>query len=236
MIYFTGDTHGDINGFRERMRRNPLTESDTLIVLGDFGFSWDVPTENRWMRDERPYRVLFIDGNHENYTRMNRMKTEEMYGDSVGVFGGNTYRLFTGHMYTIEGKKLFVFGGASSIDKDYRTAPGMVSLWGKTWWEEEVPSYGKLDYALETVRRNQWRFDCFLSHTTTPERKMRMFPSLSPGFFDPVESMIRALEEEITKNGGGWKHSFFGHFHVDADDGRYHCLMNRVIGLDAVGG
>lgn len=236
MIYFTGDTHGDIKAFRERMRRNPLTGNDTLIILGDFGFSWDVPTENSWLRESRSYRTLFIDGNHENYTRMRRLGTEEMYGDTVGVFGANTYRLLTGHMYTVEGRKLFVFGGASSIDKDWRTDPERVALWGKTWWKEEVPSYETLDYTLETVRRNQWKFDFFLSHTTTPERKMRMFPCLSSGFFDPVESMIRALEEEIESNGGEWKQSFFGHFHEDADDGRYHCLMNRVIGLDAVGG
>jgi predicted phosphodiesterase len=236
MIYFTGDTHGDIKAFRERMRRNPLSGNDTLIILGDFGFSWDVPTENSWLRESRPYRTLFVDGNHENYTRMRRMGTEEMYGDTVGVFGANTYRLLTGHMYTVEGRKLFVYGGASSIDKDWRTDPERVAMWGKTWWKEEVPSYETLDYALETLRENQWKFDFFLSHTTTPERKMRMFPCLSSGFFDPVESMIRALEEEIESNGGEWKQSFFGHFHEDADDGRYHCLMNRVIGLDAVGG
>ncbi len=232
MIYLTGDTHGDIKDFRERMKRNPLTEEDTLIILGDFGFSWNESVEKIWLDEKRPYRVLFIDGNHENYTRMRQLKTREMYGDTVSVFGGNTYRLLTGHMYTIEGRRFFVFGGASSIDKAWRTDPEMVALWGKTWWKEEVPSGETLDYAFETLRCNDYSFDYFLSHTTTPEMKMKMFPHLSAAFFDPVESMIRALEEEITSSGGGWRESFFGHFHEDADYADCHCLMHRVLGLD----
>ncbi len=235
MIYLTGDTHGDIKGFNERMKKARLSEDDILIVLGDFGFSWDGETRNAWLRERRPYRVLFVDGNHENYTWMKNMETVDMYGDSVAVFGGNTYRLLTGHMYTIEGKRFFVFGGASSIDKDYRTDPAVTALWGKSWWKEEVPSYERLDEAFDTLRRNGWKFDYFLSHTTSPGEKRRMFTRLSLSFFDPVESMIRALEEEIENKGGGWKESFFGHFHEDADDGKYHCLMNRAVALEETG-
>ncbi len=236
MIYLTGDTHGDIKLFRERMKKASLTEEDILIVLGDFGFSWDEETRSLWLGENRPYRVLFVDGNHENYTWMNKMKREEMYGDSCGVFGGNTYRLLTGRMYTIEGKRFFVFGGASSIDKDYRTDPAVTALWGKSWWEEEVPSYETLDEAFGVLEEYGWRFDYFLSHTTTPGVKRRMLKSLKLSFFDPVESMIRALEEEIENNRGGWKESYFGHFHEDADDGRYHALMNRVLPLEETGG
>ena len=37
MIYITGDTHGDINRFFDGGALTKLTESDTLIVCGDFG-------------------------------------------------------------------------------------------------------------------------------------------------------------------------------------------------------
>lgn len=37
MVYVTGDTHGDINFFKNPKLKK-LTEEDTLIVCGDFGF------------------------------------------------------------------------------------------------------------------------------------------------------------------------------------------------------
>ncbi len=235
MIYLTGDTHGDIRSFKERMKDKLLTPDDILIVLGDFGFSWNEEERRTWLEEKRPYRVLFVDGNHENYTWMKTMKSQEMYGDRVCVFGNNTYRLLTGHMYTIDKSRFFVYGGASSIDRDYRTAPDVEALWGKSWWKEEVPSYETLDEAFEVLKRNRWKFDYFLSHTTTPNEKRRIFDGPFISFFDPVEFMIKSLEEETVKNGGGWKQSFFGHFHIDVDDGKYHCLMNRVASLSSFG-
>ena len=228
MVYFTGDTHGDIASFMKRIRKYPLTSSDTLIVAGDFGFSWDISVTNSWMRLEKPCRVLFCDGNHENYTRMRKMETTSLYGDIVGVFGNDTYRLLTGHMYTIEGEKLFVFGGASSIDKDMRTDPGMVALYGKTWWEEEVPSYKTMDEALGTLERNNWTFSWFLTHTTRPEIKEEILDS-TIAFFDPVESMLRAIDEEIEKHDGSYKAWYFGHFHKDYVSNHRYCLYNDIV-------
>ena len=37
MVYLTGDTHGDIDGFRDGRLRG-LSRRDTVVVLGDFGF------------------------------------------------------------------------------------------------------------------------------------------------------------------------------------------------------
>ena len=39
MVYLTGDTHGDIQRFKQGKLRW-LGKKDTVVVLGDFGFVW----------------------------------------------------------------------------------------------------------------------------------------------------------------------------------------------------
>ena len=41
MVFITGDTHGDMVEFTQRMRPFRLSEGDVLIITGDFGFDWD---------------------------------------------------------------------------------------------------------------------------------------------------------------------------------------------------
>lgn len=58
MIYLTGDTHGDLERFKDRALKR-LRREDTLIVCGDFGFLWDdSPAERRpgppWKRKSTP--------------------------------------------------------------------------------------------------------------------------------------------------------------------------------------
>ena len=74
MIYITGDTHGDINRFFDVSALDTkLTENDTLIICGDFGFVWfDESNPVGFNQDNdkldrlshKPYTILFIDGNH----------------------------------------------------------------------------------------------------------------------------------------------------------------------------
>ena len=40
MVYLTGDTHGELDRFKERELRR-AGKDDIVIVLGDFGFVWD---------------------------------------------------------------------------------------------------------------------------------------------------------------------------------------------------
>ena len=42
MIYITGDTHGEYDHFLNRVYRDHVTEKDTVIVCGDFGFVNDL--------------------------------------------------------------------------------------------------------------------------------------------------------------------------------------------------
>ena len=47
MIYVTGDIHANLD--RERLDFfKSLKEDDVMIVLGDFGFSWNEQLQNSW--------------------------------------------------------------------------------------------------------------------------------------------------------------------------------------------
>lgn len=228
MIYVTGDTHGDMEEFEVRMFDHRLNEDDTLIICGDFGFDWNDSMIKEWREHPRKFTTLFCDGNHENYDVLNSLPLVEKFGDVVGDFGNNTYRLLTGHMYTIEDKRFFVFGGAASIDKAWRIEEENIERYGKLWWEEEVPTDKELALAEQTLEDNNYEFDYFISHTCRVELKEMILGQYNSGFFDPTEVMIQNLEILIRDHGKNWKDSYFGHFHMDENYGRYHCLYDNV--------
>lgn len=232
MVYITGDIHADIKEFQQRMWPYKLTASDTLLVTGDFGFTWDKWTIMQWMKFDHPYTVLFCDGNHENFDMLDRLPLVEGYGDIVSRVDGKTFRLLTGHMYDIEGLKTFVFGGARSIDKDWRIDPDIVAMHGKLWWEQEIPSKETFELARRTLKEHDWTFDIFLSHTCNPGMKnLVLGENAVQSFVDPVEHMIWKLEQEILNNGGNWNESYFGHLHSDYDMDNRHCIYKRVVCL-----
>lgn len=228
MVYITGDTHADDRDFRWHWLNEHLTSDDTLIITGDFGFDWHKLTVNTWECMERKYTTLFCDGNHENFDVLASLPLVEKYGDVVGKFCDNTYRLLTGHMYLIEGEKYFVFGGASSIDKEWRVVEEQRTHSPRTlWWEEEVPSSEDFALAQKTLAENNYKFDYFISHTCNSQLKNVLLGG--EGFADPTESMLTSLEYLIRENEGEWKASFFGHFHQNKIFGKYHCLYEDVV-------
>lgn len=220
MLYITGDTHGDMNGFRNRMKDRAPGKGDILLITGDFGFDWNRDTMRQWLDMEKDYTVVFCDGNHENFDILKTLPETTMFGNTVGVFGNDTYRLLTGNMYEIEGLKCFVFGGAFSPDVSLRT-PHV------SWWPDEIPTYRQYQKALDTLKENNWKFDLFISHTTTYEKK-DIF-ALPFNACDPTETMLHNIEQEIKAHGGSWGSSWFGHFHENRNsDGKYHCRYDGL--------
>lgn len=221
MLYITGDTHGDFSGFEKRMAGKDLGKDDILLITGDFGFGWNRVMKEMWQNWPHAYTVLFCDGNHENFDILKDLPEKAMFGDTVGDFGNNTYRLLTGHMYDIAGYRTFVFGGAASIDVACRRP------WVE-WWPDEIPKKSQIDLAMKTLEENGWKFDLFVSHTCNQDLKRKLVYPMTE-FYDPTEKMIGDLEKAIADHGGEWGSSWFGHFHKDANfDGKYHCRLDRV--------
>ena len=135
MVYLTGDTHGELDRFKEGELRR-AGKGDFVVVLGDFGFVWDGSKAEQknldWLR-KRPYTILFLDGSHENYDLLEQYPTEERFGGLVQPLGGNVYHVCRGSVLELEGKKYLCFGGAESPDKEEREVH-------VNWWPQEMPS------------------------------------------------------------------------------------------------
>ena len=79
MSLVEGDTHGRFERFSAETfpLGKELTKEDYVIILGDWGGIWEQSeknkNENYWLKwlNEKPWTTLFIDGNHENYDRLN---------------------------------------------------------------------------------------------------------------------------------------------------------------------
>ena len=92
-IFIVGDTHftHDIRKLNTRNfpLQKQLTKNDYVIVLGDFGVLFDSqdlgnaipsnPSDTCWSAeelywlnwyDEKPFTTLWLDGNHENFDRI----------------------------------------------------------------------------------------------------------------------------------------------------------------------
>ena len=91
VIYVTGDLHGDIERFADKAIKK-LKKGDTLIVLGDFGFLWSGDKAEqkhlKWLTKRR-YRILFIDGCHENFDLLRDYPVEDFMGGRARHIGGN---------------------------------------------------------------------------------------------------------------------------------------------------
>ena len=123
MIYITGDTHGDFSRFSaKRLRRAgmELTQEDYIIICGDFGLCWakDKTFEYHCKNfEEKPYTILWVQGNHENYDMIGEYPLEEWHGGKVRhIIRDKVILLERGQVFEIEGKSFFAFGGASSHD------------------------------------------------------------------------------------------------------------------------
>ena len=215
MIYVTGDTHGELSRFYERCMpgESKWTGDDKLIVCGDFGFVWygrSDPAGYRSNQDAldslaaRPYEILFVDGNHENFDVLNEYPVVEKYGNEVHKIRDNIFHLQRGRIYTIEDRTFFTFGGAYSVDKYMRRE-------GASWWRQELPTNEEYHLASDSLKNADYAVDYIISHTA-PQTIIRMMNNVPhpadselTGFFDWVWH-----ETKFRK----W---FFGHWHGDSE-------------------
>lgn len=213
MIYITGDTHGDINRFFDVSALDTkLTENDTLIICGDFGFVWfDESNPVGFNQDNdkldrlshKPYTILFIDGNHENHDRLSKFPEVEKYGSTVHKIRENIYHLERGRIYTIEGKTFFTFGGAYSIDKYMRQE-------GTSWWSDEIPNDDEYKRGIQAIKNADYKVDYIITHTC-PSEIIKMYLHHIP---DPHDGELTGFFDYLMYD-VDFKCWFFGHWHTD---------------------
>ena len=214
MVYITGDTHGD-QMMWDLCLTSFLKTGDTIIVAGDFGLGFF--NGRYWSEDmffdeleKLPYTVLFCDGNHENFDKLNKYDVSMWNGGRVHFIRKNIIHLVRGEIYDIEGEKIFVFGGGFSLDKDMRVP-------GRSWWPQEMPSEEDYKNASENLKRYDYNVDYILTHTA-PADTVEYMSHLGKGIKNtvieemPLTGYLRWVQETVQ-----YKKWYFGHFHIDEE-------------------
>ena len=210
MIYLTGDKHANL----EKLNKIPSKKGDVIIILGDFGVLWNrqkLYEENEKKQLEiaknKGHDILWLDGNHENFDRIERLGTIEKYGDEVGVVTDNVFHLRRGNIYTIEDKKFFVFGGGISIDKMFRV-PHI------SWWEQEIPNFKEYKNGLDNLEKAGKKVDYILTHEGPFSIVDALLRKKTHGSLKNSGYDLPKYLEEI-KNNTEFKHWYFAHYHFD---------------------
>ena len=226
MIYITGDTHGEIDisklASKKFTQGNSLTKDDYVIICGDFGFIWNSKednTERYWMKwfQNKPWTTLFIDGNHERFTRLNNYPVSEWHGGKVHKINDSVIHLMRGQVFNIANKSIFTFGGAESYDKEYR-------LDGISWWKEEIPNYKEVQEALNNLEKVNNKVDIILTHTCPHIFSYQLIHGISK---DPTENILDEFYKILN-----YKKWYFGHWHIDKEfDDKHICLYDKIYPL-----
>lgn len=229
MIFVTGDTHGDVD--LAKLKTNfmgdlSLTKKDYVIILGDFGLLFNNKSSKNetsllnWY-NAQSWTTLFIDGNHENFTRLFNLPVCNMFKNIVGKVSDSVYYLKRSQVYNIDNKTFFVMGGAESIDKEYRITE-------VSWWKEELPSYKEMEDGLLNLEKVGNKVDYVLTHTCPYSILIHKDLNLSPN-----ERVFFTLEHylEVVSNKVSFKQWYFGHLHQDVlnINNKYNSLFNKVI-------
>lgn len=219
MIYVTGDTHGDIDRFKDSQMKK-LGRGDTLIICGDFGFFWDGSKKEQQMLKKlaaKPYTIAFVDGCHENFDMLEKFPESEWKGGMARVIEPNIVHLMRGQVFTIEGKKIFTFGGGHSQDIDFRKEGD--------WWEREQPNHEEIMEAVRNLNANDGKVDYIITHEPPASLK----ECLGVDVFERLE--VHAFFEEIIRT-CQFEKWFFGKCHIDKHIPiKFYALFNNVTPL-----
>jgi len=227
MVYLTGDTHSNPSRFSSNHfpEGKELTKDDFVIILGDFGLLWSRvsdKTELYWINwlSKKPWITLFLDGNHENFDRIDNLEEIEMFGGKVGRLNNMIFHLKRGEVYNIDNNKIFVFGGGYSIDKAHRVV-------GISWWDRELPNYVEYKNGLTNLDRVNYTVDYILTHdcpVSIYESMRQKYNILKKEDYD----LPKFLEE--VKERSQFKHWYFGHFHFNETFREiFSCLYQNII-------
>lgn len=248
MFYITGDTHADFTKFNTDNfpLQKHMTKDDYVIICGDFGGLWSKSNKTsywlKWLSD-KPFTTLFVDGNHENFDMINEYPVTVWKGGKVHKITKSIYHLMRGQVYTIDGKKIFTFGGAQSHDiRDGildPTEPNFKEkfnkLWnnfalfrvkGVSWWTEEMPNDEEYAEGIKNLEANDWKVDYIFTHCG-PNNIIDIF---SRGFYTH-DRLTEYLENIRTK--ATFSNWFFGHYHEDRMIGeKFVVLYDKIISAE----
>ena len=231
-VWDTGDIHGDISRFSVDCfpEQKEMTKEDVMIINGDFGCVWNYKGETKeekykldWL-ENKPFTTVFVDGNHEDFNRLYSYPIKEWNGGMVHEIRPHVLHLMRGEIYTINGKKFFAFGGASSHDiqdgildpiKDRKKIKQWNKDWtkmfrinGVSWWPEELPTEEEMRHGRDNLTKHNNKVDFIITHSPSAS----VVELLGWGLYE--QDILTRYFEEIKVN-TEYTRMFSGHMHVN---------------------
>lgn len=251
MIFVTGDCHGDFEKFKTKafIEQKEMSKNDIVIICGDFGGVWDWqgenPTEKHnldWL-DRKSFTTVFVDGNHENFNRLNNdYPIIDFHGGKAHQIRNSVFHLMRGEIFDFEDKKFFAFGGARShdindgiLDKNdfdsesefknavvrWRKQDKLFRINNRNWWKEELPSKEEMENGLKNLEKVNYKVDYVISHCAPIDIFLSMPSDESNILFDYFSDISNRLD---------FKYWFFGHYHDNRKIfDRYVLLYEQII-------
>lgn len=102
-------------------------------------------------------------------------------------------------------------GGASSIDKEYRTV-------GLSWWAEELPSVREMEEGFANLEKVEYAVDYIITHSA-PSIAL---PSINLTYKPDVLTKYLTVIQQITE----YTHWYCGHYHINKS---YHIIVRQFI-------
>ena len=243
MIYITGDCHADFSRFLidKFPIQKEMTKDDYVIICGDFGEIWTFEKENiqekYWLDylNEKNFTTLFVDGNHENFTRLYNYPVEEWHGGKVHKIRDSVLHLMRGEIFDINNKKFFTFGGARSHDiqdgilnideeekiYEYRKRGAYFRIRDYSWWDLELPTNEEMEKGIKNLEKVNYKVD-YICPTSIQTLLNPIYEK------DILTDYLQEISEKCE-----FKKWYFGHYHENKQlNSQFTCLYEEIVPLE----
>lgn len=248
MIYITGDTHSDFTRFTEENFpiQSEMTKEDYVIICGDFGGVWTFEEGSArekealdWLNNKN-FTILFVDGNHENFTRLYNYPVEEWHGGKVHKIRDSVLHLMRGEIFDIDNKKIFAFGGASSHDiqdgilsldeeekiYNYRKRGAYFRIRDFSWWDLELPTEEEMQNGIKNLEKANYNVDYVISHCCPTNIQALVGGGMYKK--DYLTDYLQGISEKLE-----FKKWYFGHYHDNRQvNDQYALLYEDIVPLE----
>ena len=225
MVYYTGDTHGDVSRIVDFCQRMHLQSNDILVILGDVGANYFRNKRDKRVKEQLNIcgpTVLCIHGNHEcrpAHISSYEIKTWNNGQVYVQQEYPNVLFAMDGEVYTLEGRDHLVICGAYSVDKYYRL------LRGFNWWPDEQPDESTKARVEQKLADRNWKVQVVLSHTCPfkYEPTEAFLPGIDQSSVDDsTERWLDTIDNRLTYD--AW---YCGHWHINKRIEKMHFLFHE---------
>lgn len=226
-VWVAGDWHGNagwVGTLLPAMRRHDPSIR-TILQLGDYGFDHSqhgTHIVDYWAKKAGLDRALVVLGNHENWRQIVIAQEDVAPGKAIRV-SEVVWLLPRPFRFRLGGRDVLSLGGASSVDKAWRTP-------GKDWFESEL-----ITEQMELDAIAGGRADVLLTHeapvngTTEAANLLAANPRSFPAEALTVSAAQRERVERVREAARPQIH-LHGHMHVHGE--RVREDGSRVVSLD----